>query len=351
MVKDLEKVITEYKEQHNNLENKVQRIETLISQIINSSSIKIHFIESRAKSISSYIEKINRPNKNYSNPIDEITDILGIRIVLYYQDDIPKICNLLKKEFNVIEEELNHQQDKYSVDTFGYLSVHLIASLNKSRLDLAEWQMFKSLKFEVQIRTVLQHSWAAISHVLQYKKESDVPNPIKRKLYRLASLFELADEQFINIRDDATLIKKADISNKIKTGKEEIMIDSDIVEKIITTSEELSDICNFMKEINFEFSKLPNNYIGDIVDECKRLKINKINEIKDILSIDYTDYMQMLKSRNNTKWTVSKSFVLYLILIANRIDDFSVEGLIEKKGWGRQIAELVIDSAINFRKI
>ncbi|MNJ50543.1 GTP pyrophosphokinase YwaC [compost metagenome] len=62
------------------------------------------------------------------------------------------------------------------------------------------------LKAEIQIRTMLMHAWAAISHKLLYKKEDDAPTQVKRQLNRLSALIELADEQFDSIKGIKTTI-------------------------------------------------------------------------------------------------------------------------------------------------
>jgi len=86
------------------------------------------------------------------------------------------------------------------IDQFGYKSVHYVISLSSPRRDLAEWTEFEKFKAEIQVRTILQHAWAEIDHEIRYKNEENIPIEIKRRIYRLMALFELADEEFQNLK-------------------------------------------------------------------------------------------------------------------------------------------------------
>ena len=70
----------------------------------------------------------------------------------------------------------------------GYASVHYIASLKGSRTSSPEYSRFQNIKFEVQIRSILQHTWAEIEHDLQYKSQESLPRELRRKFARLAGL-------------------------------------------------------------------------------------------------------------------------------------------------------------------
>ena len=161
------------------------RLDSLLEELLKLKSIRVHMIESRAKSVESLSEKIRRPGKDYSRDITSIPDLAGLRIIVYYQDDVEQVRDVIEQEFNIIERETAHQAEMYSPNQFGYLSIHLIGELKDSRLKLPEWQEYTGLRAEIQIRTVLQHSWAVVSHALQYKRESDVPFKLRRKLFRL----------------------------------------------------------------------------------------------------------------------------------------------------------------------
>lgn len=157
---------------------------------------KIEFasITNRAKTLNSFLEKIQR--KAYGEPLDEITDFAGVRVVSLYVDDLPKIEETIRSEFEVVEK-VDKLGDK-NVDQFGYGAVHFIVRLGDSTSG-ARYDDLKNLKCEIQTRTVLQDAWAIIQHHLVYKNESDVPQILQRKLNGLAGLFETADDQFQSI--------------------------------------------------------------------------------------------------------------------------------------------------------
>ncbi len=178
------------------------KLDQLIRDLLHNEDINFHVIESRAKTVDSFREKLSRPGKSYSNPLKELTDLTGLRIILYYNDDIAVVSNLLQTEF---QADLNRSIDKsqeLAPDQFGYTSVHLVLNLSASRAVLSEWKRFAELTVEVQVRTVLQHAWASISHALQYKREEDIPIRFRRKLMRLSGLLELGDEQFSELRKE-----------------------------------------------------------------------------------------------------------------------------------------------------
>jgi len=187
-----------------------RKINELIKELLEEQHVKFHGIEYRAKTIESFNEKVQRKGKSYLNPINDLTDLAGVRIILYYLDDINKLTEIIDSEFDVDEKNSVDKKSELQFDQFGYLSIHKVISLKSNRNELVEWQFCKGFKCEVQIRTVLQHAWASISHTLQYKEESDVPKEIRRELHRLSGLLELADEEFLKIKQ-----KRLDLSNNI----------------------------------------------------------------------------------------------------------------------------------------
>ncbi len=193
----------------------------LLRDIIDDAGIDVVQIEARTKEVDSFAEKLTRKEGRYSNPLVDMTDLAALRVITYYQEDVERVCALIEREFDI---DLENSGDKFELldpDRFGYMSVHYVASISRKRATLLEWKNFKSIRFEVQVRTALQHAWAAVNHKLEYNSASEAPEELRRRLYRLSALFELADEQFSQIRDASNAIERR-YTNEVREGKFDI---------------------------------------------------------------------------------------------------------------------------------
>ncbi|MCH8041030.1 MAG: hypothetical protein IH977_11905 [Nitrospinae bacterium] len=175
------------------------RICELLGSVLSDAEIPVAQIEHRPKSVESFLAKLGR--KAYSDPFKEIKDFAGIRVIAYYADDVPRVAQILRDEFEIDEANSTDKLEELQVDEFGYRSYHLVCSLKPPRSKLTEWRQYNDLCFEVQIRSVLQHAWAAISHKLDYKSAKQAPKEVRRQLFRLSALLELGDQEFASIRD------------------------------------------------------------------------------------------------------------------------------------------------------
>ena len=181
----------------------------ILEKKLKAEAIEIAMVVWRAKTLKSFLEKIER--KKYGQPFEEITDFAGVRVVALYVSDIPRIEEIIGREFTVVEK-VDKLNDKGS-DKFGYGAIHFIVKLGQSSSG-ARYDDLKELICEIQVRTVLQDAWAIIDHHLVYKNESDVPTLLQRKLNRLAGLFEMADDQFDSVRSE-----RAAYLNEIRESK------------------------------------------------------------------------------------------------------------------------------------
>ena len=328
-----------------------ERLQGLITQLIEQSGTKVHFVESRAKSPESFAEKIRRPDKDYKNPLEDIPDLVGVRVVLYYNDNVKGIGDLLKSEFDVVEEEAGHQATAYSADQFGYLSMHYIVKLHSKRRDLPEWKDWRDIRAEIQVRTVLQHSWAAISHALQYKREGDVPLGLRRRLHRLAGLFELADHEFVGIRDEASAISKA-TSVELQSNPDAVFIDPQSVTHFMSQSTEFRRLHQQAVDLGFKFGRLRGikpeedriDYVASVVETSHRLGIHVVADLKRLLDFDAAPFLRAAKREESGKWFVSDPFLAFLLLIKAKPDAFTVETLLTE-GFSPDIAARVLSAA------
>lgn len=158
----------------------------------------------RIKEFKSFFEKIGR--KQYVNPFNETEDFCGIRIICYYNQDIQKIKQIIKDEFEIIRNE--DKSSVLKVSEFGYRSTHYIVKIKKEWLGAPNYRGLENLKIEIQIRTILMHTWAEIEHKLNYKKEIEIPDEFIRKLYWLSAKFEEADYHFEILKQDIDTYRK-----------------------------------------------------------------------------------------------------------------------------------------------
>lgn len=172
-------------------------VNEILHKITNDSKIPIFGIEHRVKSENSLAGKLERSGDWYQS-FDELTDILGARIICFFNDDVDKIGAIIEKTFEIDRKNSSDKRALIKADSFGYLSLHYTCTLPYGA---GYPDSLCGKRFEIQIRTILQHTWAAINHDLGYKSEFGVPREYARELSRLAGLLEIADDEFIRVRD------------------------------------------------------------------------------------------------------------------------------------------------------
>lgn len=212
--KSKEKIFYRVEEKYKNL------IETLISK---ESKLVSPQIESRVKSLDSCITKIEIKYLEKNEEIscqeicNKITDFIGVRIICFYEDEIPIVKKIIEREFE-IKGETDKTKEKEERDTFGYRGLHLDVRMKGKRLALTEYSDLSEFSVEIQIRTVIQDAWSRLDHKIVYKR--NVPQEISRSTERLAALFEIADSEFIRLRDKTKEQeeKSANQINKLENG-------------------------------------------------------------------------------------------------------------------------------------
>lgn len=197
----------QYREQHFSLfEALASRIAALLQDLLHGAQIDLAQLECRAKTVESFLGKVER--KGYKDPFTEIKDLAGLRVITYYNDDVQRVADLIHAEFDIDPAHSTDKLEELGVDEFGYRSFHIVATLAHPRSALPEWKDYVGRPFEIQVRSVLQHAWAAISHKIDYKTAAQAPKELRRELFRLSALLELADDEFASVRDKSkTLVE------------------------------------------------------------------------------------------------------------------------------------------------
>lgn len=157
--------------------------------------LSVHFVTWRLKGSDSLRHKLSRPDRTYSRLWD-VTDLIGIRVATYFEDAIDSASRLVEDNFHVDFRHSSNKSRFTDAGKFGYRSVHYVCKAPTGASPSADF------RFEIQLRTALQHAWAEVEHDLGYKANDVVPDRIRRRFSRIASLLEIADEEFVSIRSD-----------------------------------------------------------------------------------------------------------------------------------------------------
>ena len=225
----------------------------IINTLLEVNHIKISNMSVRIKTEEALRNKVMYKNKY--NHLDEITDILGVRIITLFETDIDTILDLLENTFEVCEIVDKRKKERTNRIEFGYNSLHVIVKFTDSRCQLVEYQKYQDIRFEVQIRTVLQHAWAEVEHGLGYKSFYEPPMTVKRKLNRLAAALEILDEEFENIRYDISLYNQSfdKVEKILKTD-----INKDSLIAYVNNSEFLNGLVEKLaQELDFQIVRDP----------------------------------------------------------------------------------------------
>ncbi|MCF0242201.1 MAG: (p)ppGpp synthetase [Treponema sp.] len=193
----------------------------ILSNITNVLSVALKLssrptFKKRVKSFNSYYKKILRLKPDEASVSSELvclTDMMGIRVICAFLEDINIAIEQIKSIFDVVEVEYKGAEKKFS--EFGYESVHVLVRIPHECTPPLN-DIYDKLKplptdavCEIQIRTILQDAWAEVEHELIYKTEfTPLDIPLRRKLASLNASLSLADITFQEIRDYQNKLQK-----------------------------------------------------------------------------------------------------------------------------------------------
>jgi ppGpp synthetase/RelA/SpoT-type nucleotidyltranferase len=187
-----EAILQEYRDALPQCKAVAKEVYNTLKSTFEQAGLLVAAIEYRVKSEDSLAGKLELKGGKYKSLAD-ITDIIGLRVITFYTDDVDKVASAVERLFVVDWDNSVDKRKIHEIDSFGYLSLHYICSKDGF-----------PYRFEIQMRTVLQHAWANMNHDTGYKSGVEVPKVYLRNLSRLAGMLELVDEQFSLIRSELT---------------------------------------------------------------------------------------------------------------------------------------------------
>jgi putative GTP pyrophosphokinase len=232
-----------------------ERLAGRIVAMLGSAEVDVFNVESRTKEVQSFIGKIEARNSGkepkFGDPLREITDLVGVRIITYYREDVDAVGDVIQKNFQV-DKATTVDKAGDEVDRFNYKSVHYIVRLSPPTSDTRDWGPYADVRAEIQVRTALQHAWSAVQHKLDYKSDIAMPKELQRRLFMLNALIESADVEFSRLRDERARIEssyKADVQK----GQLDIPLDEASITAYITgrdSGRKIAELLTFRSDAN-----------------------------------------------------------------------------------------------------
>ena len=197
--------VREYAELQPELRVAADQFVNLVTAVLDDAGINYLTIAGRAKSVESFAAKAAREVDGkpvFDDPLRQITDQIGIRVITYVHSDVQAVADLLEDQV-VVYDDRDMGRETAGEGRFGYASRHLLVGLDAAREGQAAYELLRGRQAQIQIRTVLQHAWAEFEHDIRYKgtiPDEHVPD-FDRRFTLAAGLLELADREFSTIRD------------------------------------------------------------------------------------------------------------------------------------------------------
>ena len=199
-------LLQQYRELRPTLEKLSSEAYGLLSRALHKQGIYVTGIEHRVKTEKSLAGKLELKGAKYKT-IDDITDLVGLRVITFYTDEVDKVAVIAKSLFDIDWKESVDKRKLHELDSFGYNSLHFICRLKTG-----------GPRFELQMRTALQHVWSTIEHDTGHKGDVKMPREYMRQFSRLAGMMELIDDEFSRLRVVLTDYRRQTLK-LVKDGK------------------------------------------------------------------------------------------------------------------------------------
>lgn len=192
--------IRAYASRVDSLRGAVDLMQRQLAYSLRDDGVPYNAVFGRAKTVESVRGKLLK--KKYKNPSRDMTDQLGLRVVLAHAKDVDHAVSSISKRFSVLRTKSVDKRTALALREFGYRSVHLVCELPKAVVSGANLVSGAPRVCEIQVRSLLEHCWAEIEHGVVYKAGADLPKELKRQFASLAGALEVVEGGFDRLLEE-----------------------------------------------------------------------------------------------------------------------------------------------------
>lgn len=295
--KNINELTNWYATERPNYKDLAFKVESIITEVLNNENFNYFSISSRAKDLDSFVNKAKKDK--YKDPKSEIMDFAGIRIITYVKSEVTECCDIIKPLFDIDSCNSLDKSNELGNNMMGYRSVHYVAKLSEDRLKLPEYSRYKDMCFEIQVRTILEHAWADISHDKNYKFNGTLPDDIQRRFNLIAATLELSDREFDSISNEISKYQ-IEVEEKIDNNDLDIEINSTSLTEYMNSK---------FKKYTDDFIINPVHLGATIVSELRDFQITNLSDLNTLIDKHIDDYIK------NYCHKAPKGYVTYLGLL------------------------------------
>ena len=231
-------LMEQYRERLADYRRLAQVAEEALRRALKEQHVSVIALEHRIKAEASLAGKLELKGAKYRT-LDDVTDILGMRVITFYSDDVDKVAAIAGEIFQVDWSNSVDKRKLHRLDSFGYNSLHYICRLKDPPPapprgrdcragSLPSGRFGGGLPFEIQMRTALQHVWSTLDHDVVYKGGGvNIPNEYRRQFNRLAGMLELIDEEFSRLRNVLTDYRRQMLALEASGQLDKVDLNSD----------------------------------------------------------------------------------------------------------------------------
>lgn len=197
--------VAQYTEKYPDYDRYAKIIEKILKSVVGKYAPD-SIVQTRPKSIASFAGKIWRKRQESIDPVNQFTDLCGARVIANNRDGIKSVCDYIESHFEIDRKNSVTIEQRLKPSEFGYRSIHYIVQFIRGEsspyaIEETIPEQLYGLKAEIQVRTLLEHSWADFSHSIAYKQTFRMPDEWQREMAKLAAFLEESDSQLIRVKN------------------------------------------------------------------------------------------------------------------------------------------------------